>query len=461
MSNRTRHTLMILAVVLISLTLLAAPARGDDWFDVHFGSHGFGVSFGATDWAVWGPSWQDPTWSVDYHAALSGYGEWVWVDSLGQCWLPWVAADWRPFTHGRWVWTSLGWTWVAYEPWGYFPHHFGHWAMAPVGWVWVPGTSYYPANVVWVSAGGWVGWYPRPPHGWIHHHHHGHHDDWGGWNDARYATYVDWRDLGSDDLGRHAVAATAVRATSPQVVVRDGVAAPSRQELGRRGVAVPEMSLERRTARVAGREVVLARPREAADSIQENAGRTVERALAPQAVGTVTRHPAGGREATIVRGGSTVSDRHSATVRSGRVDATRPSTRTQERSLTAAPRRQTIVTRQSSSAGAASRSVPASRAPSPTDPGRSVAPNVRPRVEATRTASRTVADSITERRARETTARSASATRAGTRDGGEPVRRVSSATQESQGRSEQSARHRDHQSEKRQAASRTSPHNRE
>ena len=302
MSNRQRHALMILAVVLISLTLLAAPARGDDWWGLHIGSDGFGLAFGATGWSAWGASWGNPSWSIDYHVELSGYGEWVWVDGLGQCWQPWVTLNWRPFTHGRWVWTSFGWTWVAYEPWGYFPHHFGHWAMAPAGWVWVPGTSYHAANVVWVSNDAWIGWYPRPPLGWRHHHHHGHHDGWSeGWDDARYATFVGWQDLGSDDLSQRALGADAVRARTPAAVLREGGPAPTPQELSRRGVAVPEMSLERRTARVAGREVTLARPREAAATIERHAGRTVERALAPRAVDTVTRRATAGRSAAQTR----------------------------------------------------------------------------------------------------------------------------------------------------------------
>ncbi len=352
MSNRQRHALMILAVVLISLTLLAAPARGDEWWGVHVGSDGFGLSFGSTDWPAWGASWSNPSWSIDYHVALSGYGEWVWVDGLGQCWQPWVTTSWRPFTYGRWVWTSFGWTWVAYEPWGYFPHHFGQWAMAPAGWVWVPGTSYHAANVVWVSNDTWIGWYPRPPHGWHHHHHPGHHDGWGeGWDDARYATFVGWGDLGSDDLSQRALAAEAVRARTPQAVLREGAPAPTRHELGRRGVTVPEMTLERRTARIAGREVMLARPREAAATIERNAGRTVERALAPEARGTLERHATGGRQAEatrLVASGTAASARdrstaqgsRSAVARSGRGEPVRTTPATSAPAAASAPGRE-------------------------------------------------------------------------------------------------------------------------
>jgi hypothetical protein len=420
MNARQRHTIVILIVVLISLTLLAAPARGDDWLGVGFGSHGFSLSFGSTDWAVWGGSWQNPGWSVDYHVALAGYGEWLWVDGLGQCWQPCVTADWRPFTHGRWVWTSLGWTWVSYEPWGYFPHHFGHWAMAPVGWVWMPGTSYHPANVVWVSGGPWVGWYPRPPFGW-HHHHHGRHDGgWNDWNDARYATYVDYRNLGSDDLGRHAVGASVVRDSGHRAVPRESVAAPTRRELGERGVMVPEMSLERRTARVAGREVVLARPREAADSVEQNAGRAVERVLAPEAAGTLTRH-SGGRQATAAR----ATEPQREPVASRRAAGSTPAVR---------------------SGAPAARTAEAPRAPVTAGSTRSPSPASDRMADARRSGSRSVGAAAAPERA--APARSSSASQPEAQGRRESARQETSSRVEGKGRAEERAPRSDEQREK-------------
>jgi hypothetical protein len=329
MSDRKRHAITVAFVVLISLTLLAAPARGDDWFGIHLGSGGFGISFGSADWAVYGSSWSNPVWAIDFHVALAGYGEWVWIDGLGQCWRPWVRTGWRPFTHGRWVWTAYGWTWVAYEPWGYFPHHYGHWAMTNSGWVWAPGTVYVPANVVWVHHGPHVGWYASPPPGWSHSHHgfhqgyaqgrydgfsHGYRRGvadgyWAGWNDARYATFVDWNHIGSDDLGRHAVSAATMRSSAATAVPRAGVSAPDRSELARRGVAVPAMTLERRTVRVAGQEMMVARPREAAASVARNARSTAGRALAPAAIENLQRRSAAGQtrsEGSTVRSGTTM-----------------------------------------------------------------------------------------------------------------------------------------------------------
>jgi len=300
MEQRTRRVLFIIAVV-VSLTFLAAPARSADWLGVQIGGGGLSIAFGSTNWAVYGSSWSNPNWRVDYHVALSGYGDWVWVDGLGRCWRPMVAVGWRPYTHGRWVWSSYGWTWVAYEPWGYFPHHYGHWAMSRQGWVWVPGYTYRAANVTWVTAGGYIGWYPSPPPGWSHAamgygrgydhgYRHGHrngyrvgYDDgyWSGWNDARYATYSEWKHLGTEDLSRHAVTAATVRrsvAGGPRIVTEN----LDRPALARRGVVVPETAMETRTVRIDGRDVTAARPGGAKQMIQRHGGRTVEQALAPE-----------------------------------------------------------------------------------------------------------------------------------------------------------------------------------
>ncbi len=316
MKQRARRVLYAIAIVL-TLTLLAAPARGAEWFGVQVGSGGLSIAFGSNNWAVYGSSWSNPNWQVDYHVALSGYGNWVWVDGLGQCWRPMVAVGWRPYTHGRWVWSSYGWTWVAYEPWGFFPHHFGHWAMSHQGWVWVPGYTYRPANVTWVTAGGYVGWYACPPPGWSHaamgygrgydhgyrrgyqNGYRGGYDNgyWSGWNDARYATYSQWNNFGAEDLSKHAVTASTVRASAgaqPRIVT--GV--PDRPTLARRGVVLPEKTMETRTVRVDSREVLIARPSGVHDMVQRHGGRTVERALATQGRAAVQKQSTRGRVST-------------------------------------------------------------------------------------------------------------------------------------------------------------------
>ncbi len=221
----SRHHRIVL--VLLITPLIAAPsiAAASGYFSFHVGSAGGGFAVGSTDWAIYGASWDDAGWGFSYESHLAGYGEWVRVDGIGRVWRPWVAAGWGPYTHGRWVWTNVGWTWVAYEPWGYVPHHYGNWAMTTFGWVWVPGWTYRPATVSWVTCGSYVGWYPSPPHGWVHSErayrhgwNQGYRTGYGngyrdGWNDARYATWVPWGSLGDDNLSRHAVSYQKVSRT--------------------------------------------------------------------------------------------------------------------------------------------------------------------------------------------------------------------------------------------------------
>ena len=107
----------------------------------------------------------DPgTASISYfHEQLSPYGRWVERDGYGQVWVPYVAAGWRPYTTGHWVYTDQGWAWVADESWGWAPFHYGRWFYADGGWGWVPGTVWAPAWVAWRNGGGYVGWAALPP----------------------------------------------------------------------------------------------------------------------------------------------------------------------------------------------------------------------------------------------------------------------------------------------------------
>jgi len=291
---RNHRQLAMFAPALILIVTFAAPAvEAGSGVSMHLGSGGFGVSVGFGDWGVYTRSWSDPYWSIDFNATLAGYGQWVWVSGLGRVWRPWVAASWQPYTHGRWVSTGCGMTWVAYEPWGYVPHHYGSWAYASFGWVWVPGYSYSCANVVWVGSGGYVGWYARPPWGWSHARHgfrhgyrHGFRDGYDsgysdGWHDARYATYVDWRHFSSDNVSRHAV----THRIASQNHIESRAEAPTRDEVRRRGGGVvTETRLSRRSVRVDGREVTIARPEGMARSIERNAAETVGRSLSEEAL---------------------------------------------------------------------------------------------------------------------------------------------------------------------------------
>jgi hypothetical protein len=285
-------------IVALVMALAASPkAEAGGSIGLHFSSRNFGVTVGVGDWGLYSDRWHDPGWSLDFNAVLGGYGEWVWVDGLGRCWRPWVAASWQPFTHGRWVHTGGDWTWVAFEPWGYVPHHYGNWARSSFGWVWVPGYSYAPANVVWVRAGAYIGWYARPPHGWSHAAHgfrhiyrqgardgyaRGYGDGYrDGWRDARYGTWVDWRRFGTDNVAHHAVN----HSVASRHRIEDRAAVPSAVEVERRGgVAVTRARLETRTVQAAGRQILVARPTGVEASVERHAPDTVRTALSERAL---------------------------------------------------------------------------------------------------------------------------------------------------------------------------------
>lgn len=113
------------------------------------------------------PSWHTarPIEVSDFYEDMAPYGDWLWVEPWGWVWTPWdVEPGWRPYTHGRWAWTSLGWTWISDYSWGWAPFHYGRWTYhSHYGWLWVPDTVWAPAWVAWRAGHGWVGWAPLPP----------------------------------------------------------------------------------------------------------------------------------------------------------------------------------------------------------------------------------------------------------------------------------------------------------
>jgi hypothetical protein len=109
-----------------------------------------------------GPTEGDVSYFYDQ---LVPYGEWSQLSNYGWVWAPHdVPLGWRPYTHGRWVYTDYGWTWVSDWEWGWAPFHYGRWIFDPYrGWVWIPGRDWAPAWVAWHYGNGWVGWAPLPP----------------------------------------------------------------------------------------------------------------------------------------------------------------------------------------------------------------------------------------------------------------------------------------------------------
>jgi hypothetical protein len=110
-------------------------------------------------------------------AQLDNYGSWVYVDNLNTwAWQPTVAADWRPYTAGRWYWTPSGWSWISYEPWGWLPYHYGSWHFSVgFGWVWNYHPYWSPAWVRWAWWPGYVGWCPYGYYDywyWPRYHHY-------------------------------------------------------------------------------------------------------------------------------------------------------------------------------------------------------------------------------------------------------------------------------------------------
>jgi len=102
-----------------------------------------------------------------FRSALAPYGSWVDFPGHGPVWRPAVAAGWRPYLHGRWVWTDAGWYWVSDEPWGWGPYHYGRWGYDSVGWYWAPGYEWAPAWVDWRYSATVVGWAPLAPAWWV------------------------------------------------------------------------------------------------------------------------------------------------------------------------------------------------------------------------------------------------------------------------------------------------------
>jgi hypothetical protein len=72
---------------------------------------------------------------------LDESGDWRDTPRYGHVWVPHgVAADWAPYSTGRWVWDPYyGWTWVDDAPWGWAPYHYGRWVYVDGFWGWAPG----------------------------------------------------------------------------------------------------------------------------------------------------------------------------------------------------------------------------------------------------------------------------------------------------------------------------------
>jgi hypothetical protein len=134
-----KKLMMLFVLCLVGWSLsIAGPPHGA----------GFGVSFGV------------------FYSSLTPYGEWISIGADVYGWRPHhVAAGWRPYTVGRWIWTDDGWYWASDEPWGWAAYHYGRWHYDDYyGWIWIPGYDWAPAWVEWRYGGDYVGWAPLGPY---------------------------------------------------------------------------------------------------------------------------------------------------------------------------------------------------------------------------------------------------------------------------------------------------------
>lgn len=99
-----------------------------------------------------------------FYSSLSPYGEWIDCN-FGMAWRPYhVTHVWRPYSYGRWVWTSYGWYWLSNEPFGWATYHYGRWNYDDYyGWIWIPDDVWGPSWVEWRYDDDYIGWAPLPP----------------------------------------------------------------------------------------------------------------------------------------------------------------------------------------------------------------------------------------------------------------------------------------------------------
>jgi hypothetical protein len=122
-----------------------------------------------------------------YASTFDDNGDWRYDQSYGQVWYPRVAADWRPYYHGRWAaYPRYGWTWIGADRFAWPTHHYGRWGFSAGAWFWIPGNRWAPAYVSWGYAPGYVSWCPlgfdnRPVIGINIFKGGGHYNSWRGW----------------------------------------------------------------------------------------------------------------------------------------------------------------------------------------------------------------------------------------------------------------------------------------
>lgn len=105
-----------------------------------------------------------------FYSTLSSYGDWIEIDNGIYAWRPiHVSSFWKPYSRGRWVWSTYGWYWDSYEPFGWAVYHYGRWYYDDYyGWIWIPDYEWGPAWVEWRYNDDFIGWAPLPPYASFH-----------------------------------------------------------------------------------------------------------------------------------------------------------------------------------------------------------------------------------------------------------------------------------------------------
>src|SRR5688572_19351761 len=109
----------------------------------------------------------EPDADLGIFVSLGSHGRWQVSATYGRVWTPYHRVGWRPYTAGRWVWTSYGWTWLSYEPYGWATYHYGYWANDPyLGWVWIPGYEWAACRAQFAYYDNYISWAPMTPPGY-------------------------------------------------------------------------------------------------------------------------------------------------------------------------------------------------------------------------------------------------------------------------------------------------------
>ncbi|MEW6701929.1 MAG: DUF6600 domain-containing protein, partial [Bacteroidota bacterium] len=135
-----------------------------------------------------------------FYSSLRPYGEWIQIDNDLVVWRPHgIHNRWRPYSDGRWSWTSHGWYWDSYEPFGWATYHYGRWYYDNYyGWIWIPGYEWGPSWVEWRYGSDYIGWAPLPPYASFSfnlgiHFSIGWHSSYNYWNFVPYNRFYDHR----------------------------------------------------------------------------------------------------------------------------------------------------------------------------------------------------------------------------------------------------------------------------